>query len=1106
MSRDRSERVAELFAEAIELPPDQRKAFVARACGADAELRAELCSLLDHAERLPTEFLGGPRGRDEPAADALPMPNRIGGYRILRRIGIGGMAVVFEAEQSTPRRIVAIKLIRPELATPALARRLEHEAAVLARLRHPGIAHIYETGFVRIAGGPCPYFVMERVDGVPIDTYVRDQRLSVRGRLELVARVCDAVQHAHQHGVIHRDLKPANILVVEPDNGHDEKARRLVAQPKVLDFGIARTLDDTVPAGTIQTCAGQIMGTLPYMSPEQLAGEPDQIDTRCDVYALGVILFELLAGRRPLVIPTALPQATRVILEAEPPRLGAIDRSLRGDIETIVGKALEKDPQQRYPSAAELGADLRRYLRDEPILARPASAFYQLRKFARRRRGLVAGVLIAAAALLIGSAAAVRSALIADQQRRAAVRASRQARRQAYRAAIAGAAAALQSYDTRAARNMLRAAPEDLRRWEWHYLWSSLDQSTRRITSDFPVRDAARYGMTRPGWTRAPGRYTQNDDRSAEAWVSYADQTVTIADVASGARRRYTIGAAIPHVRVRPYRYVAISIAGRRVTGITDDGQLALVALEAGPGPRVHVLEPTNNQAFVVFSADGRRLLHRASAIRASVWDATDGRRLATLDCGRAPITAALLDATGRRAWIGTQDGTLLAFDVDTGTRLAARQAHDGPVLAMRRAPVAAGASGPDRIDFATGSADRTIRLWDGRTLARRAVLRGHEAAVTHLWFAGSELLSVADGEGLLRAWRLDHLEPGVLRGHQGYVYGVRFSPDGRTLASAGWDGYFDQPGAVRIWDVAAERMIVAALGPDVRRLTSVAFAPDSKRVVVAGARQGRGGFVALIDARSGRQGWSVPLENGYPRVAVDRAGARLLVSTSPPGGSTGGSASLLRLADGALLATLDTDSVTSCAWRPDGQRLATGDVHGHVQIRDREGRLLHDWAAHDLLIARLAFDPAGRRLATASWDGRVRIWDLASGRQIAELADHGGEAFAIAWHPSEPRLATAGRNGLIHVWSTDDWRELMTLTGHRSYVYDLAFSPDGDTLASASGDASVRLWKAAPASAAEHHPRQPPEPTERPLAAPCPPRARSDRETIEGNRNTKPR
>ncbi len=393
----RHRRIVELFNAAAESPPEQRAEFLAQACGGDLELQREIESLL--ACDTPAAVLDKPLLPSVDVADfcmpALnaPLPKRIGAFEILNLVAVGGMGVVYRARQQTPPRTVALKLIRPDVMSREARRRFATEMETLALLRHPGIATIHEAGTVVTPDGAQPYIVMEYVDGPPLLTFANEQRLSRRQRIELLARICEAVGHAHQRGVIHRDIKPANILVEQLDG---------IAQPRVIDFGVARLAGREASATAVTVC-GQVVGTLRYMSPEQIDGDPRAIDTRSDVYSLGVVGYQLLSGALPIEVPeSSFYAAARAVHDHAPLPLAARDRSFSGDLNTIILKALAKNPDERYESAAALGADLRRYLAGEPILAQAPSTLYLLRRHLARHRMLVAAAGIALLSLFAG--------------------------------------------------------------------------------------------------------------------------------------------------------------------------------------------------------------------------------------------------------------------------------------------------------------------------------------------------------------------------------------------------------------------------------------------------------------------------------------------------------------------------------------------------------------------------------------------------------------------------------------------------------------------------------------------------------------------------------
>ncbi len=419
-------RVMEVARLVLSARVAERAGVLDRECGGDAGLRGRVEEMVRQQEMrtiTPTgaeEAANGGRGRETAAPER---GRKFGRYTILEILGEGGMGTVYLAEQDSPRRKVALKVIRAGLLSRANVKRFEAESAVLGRLHHPGIAQIYEAGTAVVDGVETPFLAMEYVRGVTLTEFADAQKLGVRERLSLMAMVCDAVQHAHTKGVIHRDLKPGNVLVEEVAERRGEGTTRteatslstfvtsslgssptsLIGSPKVLDFGIARVTDADVQLATMRTEVGQLVGTIPYMSPEQVAGDPNALDTRSDVYTLGVMLYELLAGRLPHEVSgKTIPEAVRMISEQPATPLGAVDAKFRGEIQTIVEKAIEKEKGRRYQSARDFADDIRRHLHDEPIAARPASAVYRFGKFAKRNKGLVAGMSVAAVVLALG--------------------------------------------------------------------------------------------------------------------------------------------------------------------------------------------------------------------------------------------------------------------------------------------------------------------------------------------------------------------------------------------------------------------------------------------------------------------------------------------------------------------------------------------------------------------------------------------------------------------------------------------------------------------------------------------------------------------------------
>ena len=426
------DRAKELFLAACELPPDQRRALLDRECGEDAALRARVQSLLalDSAATQHEDF-----SLRASSAYHRPLPERIGPYRITSVIGEGGMGTVYEAVQRRPQRRVALKVIRGLIASPQGMRRFEREVELLGRLRHPQMAQIYDAG-VHLEQRPddeaktqadskrerdplapsprpiaLPYFAMELVNGMPITDFAAKQNLSLEARLRLIIRLCDAVGYAHRKGVIHLDLKPGNILVDYA--GH----------PKILDFGIARATEPEPPGADDPERPRAILGTVPYMSPEQIGGEPNEIDTRSDIYALGAVCYELIAGRTPHGAEEMNPrEAVDYVLEHDPTPISEVaDEPVPRDLERIIRKALHRSRDQRYQTTQEFARDLELFLARRPVSVTPHRGWYVARLFATRHRFVVAVGALALVSLTVLTAVlvnvSIRAGRLADEHR-----------------------------------------------------------------------------------------------------------------------------------------------------------------------------------------------------------------------------------------------------------------------------------------------------------------------------------------------------------------------------------------------------------------------------------------------------------------------------------------------------------------------------------------------------------------------------------------------------------------------------------------------------------------------------------------------------------------
>jgi WD40 repeat protein len=966
------------------------------------------------------------------------------------------MGTVYEAEQDDPRRTVALKVMRPGLDSPEFRKRFAQEARILARLHHPGIAQVYDAGATE--DGQL-YFAMEFIRGLPLDAHARRHAPDARARLDLVARACDAVQHAHERGVVHRDLKPANILVDE------------AGQPKVLDFGVAHATGAGLLGSTAHTRTGQLVGTLGYMSPEQVAGDPQAIDARSDVYALGVILYELLADRLPYRIDALpIPEVVRVIREVEPSRLGSVNRLFRGEVETIVAKALEKDKARRYQTAGELGDDLRRHLAHQPIRARPASALYRARRFVGRHKGLVSGAAAVFAAML---AATIISLISASRARQSA----RLARSQAYQARLAAAIAALSGNDVADAARQLDQAPEELRGWEWRHLRSRLDDSAAvlrlhpgspalllpapkglrvGIFSDTGLRFTDEGGNESPEHPFPPLVQRLSIVPAGDGWLLAARANegvprLTLRDETGRVLHEIeTLGGRILHLALSEDRtHLAVVLANEK-------NDLSLVIYDPSSGKELKRwpidLHPTI--FALALSPDGTRVACGGDDGVVPVWDTRTGEKLSECRGHQTKVLSIAFRGDGLRLLTASHDGTVRQWDARTGREVA-------PPYDRHTAEVLAAVYSPDGQRVASAGADRTVRLWRAAGRQDQALLRGHTGAVSALAFSedGRRLVSASydtlnsPGDGTVRFWEAaPEATLPVLAGHSSYVYPVAYSPDGRWIASGGWD---KDGRTARLWDAATGEECASLSHPGI--VTALAFTPDGTRLVTGGDLNGQ---LLVWDVATGQIRRRVASGQQVRSIAVSPDGSRIAAGIRGPGDGW-----TMRISDLATGEEVATGEGVPFAFSPDGKWLAGRDAGGKdIVLWDAQTyRPAARRPGHTGEINAIAFDRDGGRFVSASRDRTVRLWATATGRCVRVFEGHTDEVFAAVFHPDGTRLASAGRDRAVWLWDPAGGQEVARLPGHTSYIWSLTFSPDGKTLISGSGDSTVRLWDTAP-------------------------------------------
>lgn len=1046
----------ELFERASAMPPAERRGFL-RECGASAAVLRRVESMLaaDESDQPLDEAGGGLGLLAKLVTDESPerveglFPQLRGHYRIIRLIGEGGAGSVYEAEQSSPRRLVALKALRPGRTSRRALRRLEFEAQVLARLQHPAIAQVFEAGVADKDNPDQAFIAMELIRGLPLTAHARMRRMDLRDRVSLFLKVCEGVAHAHQRGVIHRDLKPANILVDE------------AGLPRILDFGVARVTGGSLDVDATATQHGQIVGTLQYMSPEQAAGDPSAIDVRCDVYSLGALLYELLTDRPPLELDDLpIGAALERVRNDRPRRASELVPALRGDLETIIGRAMDPDKERRYPSAIALADDLRNYLEGRPIEARRDSLSYVVARVARRYRKRVAAALVLLVTLvMLGVGAAVqaqRYAVLAHREglaRREAQGAleartrekeradatAEMLRRNLYVSRISLALASVVSGDRRGVRRALNACPEDLRGWEWSYLSRHLERSTA-AWQVFPIG----------------GMLLKTDPARGRLYVAHGDEGMAAIDPVDGSREG----------PVRPSGYLvnmAVAEGGKIAVGYLDGKLLLHDRLGAPPRPlaagvgyaRVMWMSPDGTRLILVGERGAVEEWDIVSETRLGRWENPAGGSTSTgmyvpasgalylggtygavrfvprtgefrrMQEPGAMVLAIAVDAQERYLAIGDDARTLTVLDIESGRRILHAPIHGSRVVAA--------AFSPSGARVATGSGDTTVRVFDMASTQEIERFLGHEATVSALAFLDETRFVSSGRDGYVRMWEIP-------------------SAEGRPAGA--W-----RPGEAIDLKIAPDGIYTSGSRPEVGRMNPktglwewrVELDARGRRVLLEDGRV----YAATLGGEFGcwendQEVWRTRVPGDLTDVSI---GAGEIVGVYGDG-----TVARVRLTDGEFLGSERLEEPLQSVRCGPGW-MAVGAQSGRLLVL-RDGRIERTIQAHEGVIWSMALSPDGKTLATGSQDGYIRLWRTHDWSSAGHMGGDQQDILELVFTPDGERIVTGGFDTSVRVWSVADRIEVLKLSGHMWSVGALAFDPGG-TLYTGASDGQIYGWPA---------------------------------------------